>query len=95
MIDGSEVNHACYVTMHLRTKKLTADTPPTSMTLASVPSDIKELVDKSVSASLAKFSDKITDIINSRFAAFESHLVVIERDVRNMQQQNLVHQESC
>ena len=37
---------------------------------------------------------KITDIINSRFAAFESRLVVIERDVRDMQQQNLAHQES-
>ena len=79
--------------MHLRTKKLTADTLPTSMTLASVPSDIKELVDKAVNAALAKFSHKITYIINSRFAAFESRLVVIESDVRDMQQQNLAHQE--
>ena len=62
MIDGSEVNHACYMIMHLCTKKLTADTPPTSMTLASVPSDIKELVDKAVNAALAKFSDKITTL---------------------------------
>ena len=76
--------------MHLRTKRFAADTP-TSMTLASVPSDIKEIVDKAVNAALEKFSDKITDIVNSRLAAFESRLVVI---VRDKQQQNLAHRES-
>ena len=87
LIDGRKVNYACYVTMHLRTKNLTADTPPTSMKLALILSDIKELVDEAVNAALAKFSNKIRDIINSRFSAFESRLsrlVVIARDVRDM-----------
>ena len=73
-------------------KKLTADKPSTSTASALVPSDINELVPQALNAALAKFSDKITDIVNSRFAA-ESRPVVIERDVRAMQQ-NLANQES-